>query len=86
MIRKSTSRHSHLPPSYADANPTRDRLLMEIAELEAKLDKIEGSPSPDNLAVKQTFKEMIYSRNELLSSLSRQSDERTRFGIDQRLQ
>ena len=86
MLRKSASRKSHISPSYADPNPTRDRLLMEIAELEAKLEKIEGTPTPDNLAVKQTFKEMIYSRNELLSNLRRQPDERTRFGIDQRLQ
>lgn len=86
MLRKVRNQRSHVIPSYQDVNTVKDKLHLEIAELQVKLDKVGNSPSQNNLATVQTFKEMIYSRTELLTSLSRQKDERSVFGVDRRIQ
>lgn len=86
MLRNVRRPRNHLSPNYQDTHGIRDKLLMEIADLQGKLDKVEGSPSQDNLSVMQTFKEMIHSREQMLSNLSRQKDERSNFGLDNRLQ
>ncbi|MCH7816685.1 MAG: hypothetical protein IIC60_08975 [Proteobacteria bacterium] len=86
MLRKVRRQRSHVIPNYQDANVVREKLLLEIADLKSKLDNVGRYPTQNNLATALTFKEMIYSRKELLVSLSRQKDERNIFGVDQRLQ
>jgi|APSaa5957512535_1039671.scaffolds.fasta_scaffold40630_2 hypothetical protein len=86
MLRNVRRPRSHVAPNYEGANAIRDKLLHEIADLQNKLDSIGGSPSQNNLASAQSFKEMIYSRNELLNNLARQKDERASFGVDRKLQ
>ena len=86
MLRKVRRQRSHVIPNYQDANAVRDKLMLEIVDLQSKLDKIDGSPSQSNLSKAQTFRKMIYSRNELLSNISRQKDERVSFGLDKKLQ
>jgi len=86
MLRNVRNQRSHVIPSYQDVNTVKDKLNLEITELQAKMDKVSSSPSQNNLATVQTFKEMIYSRNELLNSLGRQKDERSVFGVDRRIQ
>ncbi len=81
MLRNVRRQRSHVKPKYQNANAVRDKLLLEIAELQSKLDNIGTSPSRNNLEAVQTFKEMIYSRNELLDNLSKQKDERASFGV-----
>jgi len=86
MLRNVRRQRSHVLPNYRDTNAVRDKLLQEIADLQNKLYNVEGSPSQSNLVAAQTFKEMIYSRNNLLDNISRQKDERSNFGVGQRLQ
>lgn len=86
MLRNVRRPRTHVPPNYKGTNEVRDKLLQEIAEIQSKLDNLGGSPSQSNLATAQTFKEMIYSRNELLNSLAQQKDERTTYGVDRKLQ
>jgi len=86
MLRNVRNQRSHVIPSYQDVNAVKDKLSLEIAELQAKMDRFSSSPSQNNLATVQTFKEMIYSRNELLTNLNRQKDERNIFGVDRRIQ
>jgi hypothetical protein len=42
--------------------------------------------SQENLSTMQSFKEMIHSREQMLGNLSRQKSERSRFGLEKRLQ
>lgn len=86
MLRNVRRPRSHVQPNYEGANAVRDKLLNEIADLQSKLDNLSGSPSQNNLSAAQTFKEMIYSRNELLTNLDRQKDERSSYGVDRKLQ
>ena len=86
MLRKVRRQRSHVIPNYQDANAVRDKLQLEIADLQSRLDQVDGSPSQSNLSKAQTFEAMIYSRNELLSHISRQKDERISFGLDKKLQ
>ncbi len=86
MLRNVRRPRSHVRPNYEGANAVRDKLLREIAEIQSKLDNLSGSPSQTNLVVAQSFKEMIYSHNELLNNLARQKDERASFGVDRKLQ
>ena len=79
MLRNVRNPRNHLAPNYDSSHAVRDKLLMEISELQAKLDRVSGSLAPDNLAKAQTFKEMIHSRNALLTDLSRQKDERASY-------
>ena len=79
MLRNVRNPRNHLAPNYDSSHAVRDKLLMEIAELQAKLDQVSGSPKQENLAKIQTFKEMIHSRNVLLDDLSRQKDERASY-------
>ena len=86
MIRNVRRPRSHLSPSFENPNAVRDKLQQEIADLESKLDKAMRAADSNNREAAQTFKEMIYSRTDLLASLSRQKDERTLFGLDRKLQ
>ena len=85
MLRNVRRPRAHLKPNYQDSHAVRDKLMHEISELQAQLDRVEGSPNAENLEKVQTFREMIYSRNEMLSNLDRQKDERSRFGLDRPL-
>jgi len=82
MLRNVRRPRAHLKPSYQDSHAMRDKLMQEISDLQAQLGRVKGSPNADNLARVQTFKEMIYSRNEMLANIDRQKDERSRFGLD----
>jgi hypothetical protein len=86
MIRNVRRPRSHLSPSFDNPNPVRDKLQQEIAELESRMDQAMRSADAENREAVLTFKEMIYSRSELLASLSRQKDERSLFGVDRKLQ
>ena len=79
MLRNVRHPRNHLAPNYETSHDVRDKLMMEISELRAKLDRVSGSLAPENLEKVQTFKEMIYSRNALLQDLSRQKDERASY-------
>ena len=85
MLRNVRRPRAHLKPSYQDTHAVRDKLMQEISDLKAQLGRVEGSPNAENLAKVQTFKEMIYSRNEMLISIDSQKDERARFGLDRPL-
>jgi hypothetical protein len=54
-------------------------LLVEIVELQAELERVSGSLATDNLVKAQTFKEMIHSRNALLTDLLRRNDARAGY-------
>jgi hypothetical protein len=82
MLRNVRRPRAHLKPNYQDSHAVRDKLMQEISDLQAQLGRVEGSPNPENLARVQTFKEMIYSRSEMLHNIDRQKDERSRFGLD----
>jgi len=86
MLRNVRRPRTHVPPNLEGTNEVRDKLLKEITDIQSKLDKLSGSPSQNNLAAAQTFKEMIYSRNELLNNLAMQKDERATYGVDKKLQ
>lgn len=82
MLRNVRRPRTHLKPNYQNSHAVRDKLMHEISELQAQLDKVEGSPHSQNLEKVQTFKEMIYSRSEMLNNIDQQKDERARFGLD----
>jgi len=85
MLRNVRRPRAHLKPSYQDSNAVRDKLMQEISDIQAQLGRVEGNPDAENLAKVQTFKEMIYSRTEMLNNIDRQKDERSRFGLDRPL-
>ncbi len=85
MLRNVRRPRAHLKPSYQDSNAVRDKLMQEISDIQAQLGRVEGNPDVENLAKVQTFKEMIYSRTEMLNNIDRQKDERSRFGLDRPL-
>ncbi|NKB34484.1 MAG: hypothetical protein GKR91_15435 [Pseudomonadales bacterium] len=86
MLRNVRRPRNHVPPNYEGANAVRDKLLKEITDLQTKLDNLSGSPSQNNLSAAQSFKEMIYSREELLNNLDKQKDECASFGVERKLQ
>lgn len=86
MLRNVRRPRTHIAPNYHNTHAVRDRLLLEIADLQSKMDDVDGSPSHENLSAMQTFKEMIHSREDLLNNLSRQKDERSNYGLEKPLQ
>jgi hypothetical protein len=86
MLRNVRRPRNHLAPNFNNTNAIRDRLLLEIADLHVKLNGVDVTQSQENLSTMQSFKEMIHSREQMLGNLSRQKSERSRFGLEKRLQ
>jgi hypothetical protein len=86
MLRNVRRPRNHLAPNFNNTDAIRDRLLLEIADLNGKLDGVDTIQSQANLSTAQSFKEMIHSRQQMLSNLSRQKSERSSFGLEKRLQ
>ncbi|MFT4887817.1 MAG: hypothetical protein ACJA2D_002612 [Pseudohongiellaceae bacterium] len=86
MLRNVRRPRNHLAPNFNNTDAIRDRLLLEIADLNGKLDGVDTIQSQENLSTAQSFKEMIHSRRQMLGNLSRQKSERSRFGLEKRLQ
>jgi hypothetical protein len=86
MLRNVRRPRNHLAPNFTNTNAIRDRLLLEIADLNGKLGDVDTTQSQENLSTTQSYKEMIHSREQMLSNLSRQKSERSSFGLEKRLQ
>jgi hypothetical protein len=86
MLRNVRRPRNHLAPNFNNTDAIRDRLVLEIADLNGKLDGVDIIQSQENLSTAQSFKEMIHSRQQMLGNLSRQKSERSSFGLEKRLQ
>ncbi len=72
--------HLHRPPSRRETlagvrlqnvQAVKEKLLEEIVELETQLGKIKTSGKPLDLALIQTYQEMIRSRRQFFAELNR---------------
>lgn len=86
MLRNVRRPRNHLAPNFNNTNAIRDRLLLEIADLNGKIEDVDTTQSQENLSTLQSYKEMIHSREQMLGNLSRQKSERSSFGLEKRLQ
>lgn len=86
MLRNVRRPRTHIAPNFQNTDGVKDKLIQEIAELQSKLDGMDLSPSQDIVSSVQSYKTMIHSRQQMLGDLSKQKDQRTRYGVIGRMQ
>lgn len=84
-VPKKPEGHSHIAPHFHQGHELRDRLRKEIAELQSKLDALAGPSSQQGFAATQAYREMIRSRQQLLTSIARDQSVPSRFEKRNRL-
>lgn len=74
MVENHRRSYGKISPHIKNVTALADRLNREIFSLQHKLEDLKGDVCHENLSLSHTYREMIYSRTELLKNLNKRSD------------